>query len=82
MNIGGLGSRGALKQKPTKSCNRCGLRYPEDEPECTHCKDMNDFELASFKESLDAAQESHAKLGSIFFVIALAIGVLMLLSLD
>lgn len=80
MNLGGLGARAAIKQKPTKLCNRCGLRYLEDELECTHCKDMSDSELTVFKEQVEASHESNAKLGSIFFVIALAFGVLLLLS--
>lgn len=81
MNLGGLGARAALKQKPTKRCDRCGLRYPKDEDKCTHCKDVSDSELAAFKEEIEAQRESGARLGFIFLVIALALGVLLLLSL-
>lgn len=81
MRIGGLGSRAALQQKPTKSCDRCGLRYPEDEESCPHCKDIHDSELAGFKEHIQARHEAGARLGRTFFMIAVAIGVLLLLSL-
>ena len=67
MKLGGLGARAALKQKPTKLCNRCGLRYSESELECTHCKDISESELSAFRERIETAHESNAKLGSIFF---------------
>jgi len=82
VNLGGLGARAALKQKPTKLCNRCGLRFSENELECTHCKDRSDSELSEFKEHIEDMRESNAKLGSIFFVIALVLGVLLLLSFN
>jgi hypothetical protein len=79
VNLGGLGARAALKQNSTKLCNRCGLRYSVNELECTHCKGMSDSELSVFKEHIEASHESNAKFGSIFFVIALALGVWLLL---
>lgn len=76
----GAAARAALKQKPTKPCERCGLRYPEDEVQCTHCKDISDAQLPAFKDHINAQYESGARLGSIFMAIALVIGVLLLLS--
>lgn len=81
MNLGGLGARAALKQRPTKRCERCGLRYPKDEDRCTHCKNVSDSELAAFKEQIEAQRESGGRLGAIFLVMALALGVLLFLSL-
>jgi len=80
VNWGGLGARAALKQKPTKPCERCGLRYPEDENECTHCSSISDSELPFFKEHIEAQYRAASSLGSVFFVIAIVLGVLLLLS--
>jgi hypothetical protein len=81
MGIGGLVARAVLKQKPTKLCERCGLRYSLDEPACTHCKDIvSESDLAAFKERIQQQKVSGVNLGAIFFVIALAIGLLLFLS--
>jgi len=29
----------------SNKCERCGLRYPESEMECTHCKNLTDPEV-------------------------------------
>lgn len=79
MKIGGLGARAAFKQKPTKPCERCGLRHPIDEVRCSHCKDISDQELPTFKENIGTQHELGAKLCSIFFVVALALGVFLFL---
>jgi hypothetical protein len=81
MNIGGLAARAALKQKPTKLCERCGLKYPEDEPACLHCKEiLSEPELEAFKEKIDSQGEATSNLGSIFCLVALILGVLLFLS--
>ena len=79
MNLGGLGARAALKQKPTKPCNRCGLRYEEDADKCVHCGDISDANLSDFKEGIEAQKDAEANLGSIFLVITLALGILLFL---
>ena len=77
MSLSGLGARAALRQKPTKLCERCGLRYAIDEAQCTHCKDISDSELADFKERIEAQHESSANLGYLFLVVALVLGILL-----
>lgn len=80
MNFGGLAAKAALKQKPTKQCPRCSLRYPIDEEKCLHCKNVSDSELTAFKEHIEAQKEAGASLGSIFLMVTLILGALLLLS--
>ena len=78
MSIGGLATRASLNQKPTKPCERCGLRYPIDEHACPHCKDIKtEADLALFKEHIESQKEAGSNMGSIFFVVALILGVLL-----
>ncbi len=34
----------------SKKCERCGLRYPEDEETCSHCRNMSDGEVVKLKD--------------------------------
>ena len=78
MNIGGLGARAALKQKPTNKCDRCGLRYSKDMYSCPHCSDIkSDSELESFKENIENERKAGAHLGVTFLYIALVLIIIL-----
>ena len=81
MNIPGLGARAALlkQQKITKPCPRCGLRYPQQEPECAHCGHLDEAGLAQLRENIEKEYQGRKALGQWFLMAA--IGVLLLMAL-
>jgi hypothetical protein len=82
MDILGLVAKAFSKPKFTKPCERCGLHYAEDESECPHCHDISsEFELNLFKEKIELEKQAGGKLGQLFFMIALILGVLLILSI-
>ncbi len=82
MDILGLLAKAFSKPKSTKACDRCGLHSAEDEDDCPHCKDISsEFELNVFKEKIELEKQAGGKLGQLFFMVALMIGVLLLLSI-
>jgi hypothetical protein len=81
MNIGCLGMRSAVEQKPTKRCDSCGLRYPKEEPACTHCKDITTVsELLAFKREIESKHIAGSNLGKRFIVVGLVLGLILFLS--
>ncbi len=84
MNIGGLGARAALSkhQKPTKPCERCGLRYADDLDVCSHCGDLSDRELLSFKDKLEMERKNSSQIGTYFIVISIVSALAFLSFLD
>jgi len=58
------------KLQPTQKCERCCLRYPKKELQCTHCSNMSDQELKSFKLRIAEEQEGNANLGKVFLFIS------------
>ncbi|MEH6345225.1 MAG: hypothetical protein V7785_09075 [Bermanella sp.] len=82
MDIFGLIAKAFSKPKFTKPCERCGLHYPEDESDCPHCHEISsEFELNLFKEKIEQEKQAGGKLGQLFFMFSLMIGVLLLLSI-
>jgi len=82
MDILGLMAKAFSKPKFTKACERCGLHYNEDENTCPHCEDISsEFELNLFKEKIEQEKQAGSKLGQLFFMFSLMIGVLLLLSI-
>lgn len=82
MDILGLLAKAFSKPKLTKACDRCGLHFAEDEDDCPHCKDISsEFELNLFKEKIEQEKQAGGKLGQLFFMVALIIGVLLLISI-
>ncbi len=77
----GLGSRVAWEamQPRRKQCPRCGLHYRESLEKCRWCGDLDDTGLAELREKLDREHQSNKSLGQIFFVLAAAMAVLVLL---
>ena len=68
---------GQLKQG---RCERCGLYYAKSFKKCIHCSNLDEPQLAVFKEQHQQNQEGHNVIGSYFFFIALIITLLLLLS--
>jgi ribosomal protein L37E len=83
MNIGGLGARLALlrNQKSTKSCERCGLHYVFEENElCPHCGALDEVGLRELSRKVERNYQGRRNLGRLFFIAALVIGLVMLIS--
>jgi hypothetical protein len=77
--FGGLGAQGLVKRKPTRRCGRCGLRYPKDKRNCTHCTHLKtDQELSDFKSYIVARRKNTAKLGRQFLLVAVLLSLIML----
>jgi len=82
MEFLGLIAKAFSKPKFTKACERCGLHYSEDEDNCPHCHDISsEFELGLFKEKIEQEKQAGGKLGQLFFMFALMLAVLLLLSI-
>ncbi len=67
-------------QKPNQQCERCGLLYPKDEEKCTHCGDLDEGQLHTFKESILNSEESTNSLGKIFLVLSLVVIIIFAMS--
>jgi len=64
--------------KLTKKCNRCGLLYPKDEEQCSHCSNLSDQEVLELKDNFKNEQAGNNNLGKLLFI---AIILLMLMAL-
>ncbi len=60
-----------LKIKLTKKCQRCGLRYPRKEKECSHCKNLTDREVENLRAKMEEEHESNKNMGRLFMYISL-----------
>ena len=67
--------------KPSQECTRCGLRYTIDNENCPHCRNLSDSQLLELKKEISNNHEANKRLGKVFFIIAIAITVLMILFL-
>ncbi|MES9970047.1 MAG: hypothetical protein ABW092_08425 [Candidatus Thiodiazotropha sp.] len=81
----GMGAFGAFRrqQKPTKKCNRCGLRYTVDKQACPHCSDLSDDEVKNLKKRFRLEQIANARLGTkmLFAAVALLVFLVLLAAL-
>ena len=77
----GLGSRAAWEamQPRRRKCVRCGLYYRESLDKCPWCGDLDDTGLAELKQKLDREHQGNKSLGQIFFALAAAMAVIVLL---
>lgn len=57
------------------SCMRCGLKYPKDEPNCTHCYGLSDTELSRYLETRNDGAEDIRDLGKLFIYIAILLAI-------
>ena len=65
-------------RKPTKQCERCGLRYRIDEENCPHCHNLSDAGVAALKQRFAREQISNHRLGS-KLLMAAALGLVLIL---
>ena len=63
--------------KEMSQCERCGLEHEANLSNCPHCSALNDNELQGFLDKYDKELHSNAKLGKLYIVAALIIGVLI-----
>jgi hypothetical protein len=63
----------------TKKCDKCELRYPKNEIDCTHCSDLSNQEVEELKAKYEDEHYGNTRLGRIFMVISilLLVGMLM-----
>jgi hypothetical protein len=80
MTLGVAGSWRSMQPKK-KRCERCGLYYTEKLNKCSHCGDLDDRGLQELLKRHEEGLEENAALGRYFAIGAVAIGVLLLLSL-
>ncbi|MGQ8364238.1 hypothetical protein [Glaciecola sp. 1036] len=80
MRIGPALARLSLKPKPTKGCERCSLRFPQEDAECPYCYGLSDGELQQVKQQIKSQHDARAKLGRIFLAITVIIVILLLLT--
>ncbi|HWU84201.1 MAG TPA: hypothetical protein VN028_02570 [Rhodocyclaceae bacterium] len=80
MDVGGLARAFLLKdQLQVKPCSRCGLHYDQREPKCPHCGDLDAEGLDALLAEQEGARAGNARMGRIFLLIALVLGVIVLL---
>jgi len=66
------------RRKPTRKCERCGLRHTIDLQSCPHCTGLTDEQVVQLKKRFVREQIGNSRLGS---KMLLAAGVLVLLVL-
>lgn len=83
MGMTGLGMAFAhmRHRKPTRRCERCGLRHGIDAAHCPHCADLSESELHAFKAQIARRRVAARRLGLWFLLGAAAIMVLLVLGL-
>lgn len=67
-------------RKPTKKCERCGLRFVIDEEHCPHCHGLSESDLSAFKKKIANEHRHTQKLGNLMLFGALVLLVLMALA--
>lgn len=69
-----------IEIKLTKKCGRCGLRYPNEEINCTHCTGLSDQEVEVLRKRCNDEHPANVNLGRLFLYIAVLILVGMLIA--
>lgn len=66
----------------TKKCARCELRYPVNEVQCSHCKNLTDQQVVELKLRLEKQHQGNANLGKLFIYLAILtlIGMVIILN--
>ncbi len=77
----GMSAAWRAMQPKKKRCDRCGLYYTEKLNKCPHCSDLDDSGLQTLLERRDEELKGNASLGKFFILGAVAIGVLLLLTI-
>ena len=76
----GMSAAWRAMQPKQERCERCELYYPEHLGECIHCSKLSDAQLIIFKAHHQETLESSFNLGKYFFVDAIVIGILLMVS--
>jgi len=63
--------------KRVKKCNRCGLKYPNENTSCNHCEYLNKNEVAILKAKFKQQQKKNAKLGKLFLLAMVVLFIFM-----
>lgn len=82
MSFGGLGGRSAWEAMQPKrvKCERCGLYYRQSLDRCRWCGDLDENGLARLLVRKERSHQSNKWIGQMFFVMAIIIGMLLVLS--
>ncbi|PUB72588.1 MAG: hypothetical protein DBP02_21705 [gamma proteobacterium symbiont of Ctena orbiculata] len=77
----GMGAFGAFRrrQKPTKKCKLCGLRYTVDKEECPHCSGLSDSEVKRLKSRFTLEQIANSRLGIKMLLAAIVLFMFLIL---
>ena len=76
-----LGYASDFMKKSTVNCERCGLKYPKENDNCSHCFHLtSERELQTLKTQLRENDKSFNKIRLIFVVLILMISFLLYLS--
>lgn len=67
-----------LRQKPSRKCNRCGLRYAIDSETCPHCSELIDEEVTRLKRRLMREQTRNGQLGRVMLIVTAVLTVVMI----
>ncbi len=80
MALGGLGLKALQQklQKPTRQCDRCGLRTPLDKEQCVHCADLDERGLEALMEKVQWEREGVRNLGVLFLGLGALSGLIVL----
>lgn len=70
------------KEKTPKlqQCKRCKLYFAKDLDNCTHCSELNDRQLMTFKADYEKQLEANASLGRYLLIGTVVVGGVLLLS--
>lgn len=66
--------------RKTKRCERCNLSYSAKKPNCTHCFEIDDLELADLKLRHKRQRKAASNLGKLFAFFAVLILLALILS--
>lgn len=77
----GSGLFGAYRRhrRPTKQCDRCGLRYTVDHEACPHCSNLSDADVEKLKRRFRLEQLGNSRLGTRMLLGAAVLLLLVLL---
>jgi hypothetical protein len=68
------------KRRPTRKCERCGLRYTIDKDQCPHCGDLTEAQLVALQQRIAQHHQANRRLGLLFLLGAMVIMALTLLA--
>jgi len=81
MNIGGLGAKLAQvkSQKPSKSCDRCGLQHDIDIESCPHCSHLDERSLKALIAGMENEYIARKSMGYRFMIAAAVLALIVVI---